>query len=146
MEKSGRQSRKQYPVRIHIQVTEALAAQIKVVVEREYGGSIPELGRQALQSLCRPERSGEEGCHGRHATEAVERMEALLRSIHETVSPHDTVLITLQEEVAKLTTKVEGVSKDDQVLREEVKDLRPVLSNLTEAVAELPYRGSSQSQ
>ena len=143
MEKSGRQSRKQYPVRIHIQVTEALAAQIKVVVEREYGGSIPELGRQALQSYVDPNGAGRRAAMA-GATEAVERMEALLRSIHETVSPHDTVLITLQEEVAKLTTKVEGVSKDDEVLREEVKDLRPVLSNLTEAVAELPYRGSSQ--
>ena len=56
--------------------------------------------------------------------EALERMEALLHSIHETVSPLDTVLITVQEELSKLTIKIEGVSKDDQGLTEAVRDLR----------------------
>ena len=46
--------------------------------------------------------------------------------------------------MAKLSMKIQGLSNDDEVLREVVRDLRPLLSGLTEAVAELPYRGSSQ--
>ena len=142
MEKSGRKSRAKYPIRVHIQVSDELAAQIEVVAKREYGGSIPELGRQALEAFVDRNGAGRASMAG--APEALERMEALLHSIHETVSPHDTVLITVQEELAKLTTKIEGFSKDDQGLTEAVKDLRPLLSDLTGAVAELRYRGSSQ--
>lgn len=145
MEKSGSKSRAKYPRRIHIQVSDELAAQIEVMAKREYGGSIPELGRLALQAFVDPNGVGKRAAMA-GVPEALERMEALLRSIHDTVSPHDTVLITIQEELSKATTKIEGVSRDDGLLREAVQDLRPLLSNLTEAVAELPYRGSSRSQ
>ncbi len=142
MEKSERKSRAKYPRRVHIQVSDELAAVIDVVAEREYGGSVPELGRQALAAFLDPNGAGRAAMAG--VPEALERMEALLHSVYDTVSPHDTVLITLQEEMAKLSMKIQGLSNDDEVLREVVRDLRPLLSGLTEAVAELPYRGSSQ--
>ena len=145
MEKSDRKPRAKYPRRVHIQVSEELAARIDVVAKREYGGSVPALGRRALEDFVDPNGAGRRAAMA-GAPEALERMEALLRSIHETVSPTNTVLITIQEEVATLITKVEGFSKDDQGLREAVQDLRPVLSHLTGEVAELRYRGSSQSQ
>lgn len=135
MEKKSNMGRARYPERITFQVTRSTKDGLRELADREYKGDIQQVGRQALQAVVDRKSASVVPLAG--VPEALERMEGLLDRMYDTVSPLDSVLITIQQELSTLNTKIEEHSPDDQGLADAVKDLRPVLSNLTEAVASL---------